>query len=734
MQTDQPHQTTALDQRPGNLHARYLVACLARIDLLLQREVQRWRMAGQEPNDDYRGLFVSDRLADALLKRPFGSNWGDGVVLDALEETHFTSALADSTLQVEQARAEARQAGEIPRLDQLQQLFGLDDFERDTLLVYLAPALDLRYERIYGYLQDDLTRRLPTVSLVLDLLCLPGSERLQKLANFRPDAHLRRFHLLECAAAGSSVRPGLLNQAFCVEESVVAWLLGGFQPQTRINALVQYMQPVGAGANERVLAGAAWTELEGGLRRRPGLLEDHILAFYGPDHVAQDAAARLLAGQSGRPMLHLDLAAAAADEEPLAPILAAALRDARLTNALLFIQGWDACLVDNSPPPAILAELSAHPGWMVTSGQVRWLPRSLPGRLQVYLLEFGRPAYNQRKAIWDLCLSGSSSGLEADGIAALSAHFMLTAGQIQDAAATALEAADRRGKTVTIEDLFAAARTHSNPRLASLANKIEPRYGWEDIILPPDQRALLSEIIQTVRRRSRVLEEWGVGEKLVSSRGVTVLFAGPPGTGKTMAAEIIAGKLGLDLYKIDLSTIISKYIGETEKNLERIFTEASSSNAILFFDEADAMFGKRSEVRDSHDRYANIEISYLLQRMENYDGITILATNLRANLDQAFTRRLQFAVDFPFPEEDDRLRIWQSLFPPGVPRAPNLDLALMAQRFKLAGGNIRNILVSAAYLAADDGGQVTMSHLLYGARREMQKMGRLIGSEDLFTE
>jgi SpoVK/Ycf46/Vps4 family AAA+-type ATPase len=184
--------------------------------------------------------------------------------------------------------------------------------------------------------------------------------------------------------------------------------------------------------------------------------------------------------------------------------------------------------------------------------------------------------------------------------------------------------------------------------------------------------------------------------------------------------------LGLDIYKIDLSTIVSKYIGETEKNLERIFQEAETSNAILFFDEADALFGKRSEVRDSHDRYANIEISYLLQRMEAYDGVTILATNLRANLDEAFTRRLQFAVDFPFPEEADRLRIWETLFPSGVPRVDNLDFRMLAQRFKLAGGSIRNIIVYAAYLAASNGKTLSMEHLLLGTRRELQKMGKLV--------
>jgi SpoVK/Ycf46/Vps4 family AAA+-type ATPase len=242
---------------------------------------------------------------------------------------------------------------------------------------------------------------------------------------------------------------------------------------------------------------------------------------------------------------------------------------------------------------------------------------------------------------------------------------------------------------------------------------------------------MLREIIATVRGRPTVLETWGVGQKLASSAGVTILFAGPPGTGKTMAAEVVASELQLDLYKIDLSTVVNKYIGETEKNLGRIFDEASNSNAILFFDEADAIFGKRSEVKDAHDRYANIEVSYLLQRMETYDGVTVLATNLRANLDDAFSRRLQFAIDFPFPDEAYRLQIWQALFPPDVPRAADLDLPLMARRFKLAGGNIRNIIISAAYLAAADGGQVTMPHLLHGARRELQKMGRLIKEKEV---
>ena len=234
-----------------------------------------------------------------------------------------------------------------------------------------------------------------------------------------------------------------------------------------------------------------------------------------------------------------------------------------------------------------------------------------------------------------------------------------------------------------------------------------------------------------VQQRPFVLETWGLGQKLTASAGISALFVGSPGTGKTMAAELIAAELGLDLFKIDLSSMVSKYIGETEKNLERLFTEAEQSHAILFFDEADALFGKRAEVKDAHDRYANIEISYLLQRMEAFNGITILATNLRTNIDEAFTRRLQFVVDFPFPRADDRRRIWETLFPAQVPHVELLDWQLLADRFELAGGNIRNVIVTAVYHAAADGQVLTMQHLFHGVRRELQKMGRFVNEQDM---
>jgi SpoVK/Ycf46/Vps4 family AAA+-type ATPase len=318
-------------------------------------------------------------------------------------------------------------------------------------------------------------------------------------------------------------------------------------------------------------------------------------------------------------------------------------------------------------------------------------------------------------------------------LAALATKFKFTGGQIQDAATMARNLAclrDAKTARINTHDLYEACRLHSNQKLSALARKITPKYQWGDIVLPADRLEQLREICNHVKYRERVYGEWGFDRKLSLGKGLSVLFAGPSGTGKTMAAEIIAGALGLELYKIDISMVVSKYIGETEKNLSRIFVEAETSNAILFFDEADALFGKRSEVKDSHDRYANIEIGYLLQRMEEYEGVVILATNFRKNMDEAFVRRLHFTVEFPFPNEGDRRQIWQGIWPEDTPRHPALDIDFMARRFEITGGNIRNIALAAAFLAADDGNVITMNHLLHGTKREYQKMGKVVAENE----
>jgi SpoVK/Ycf46/Vps4 family AAA+-type ATPase len=282
-----------------------------------------------------------------------------------------------------------------------------------------------------------------------------------------------------------------------------------------------------------------------------------------------------------------------------------------------------------------------------------------------------------------------------------------------------------------LADLFEAARDQADTGLDGLAAKIEPVHDWDQIVLPDETVGQLREMCQQVVQRRRVLDDWGFGRRLSLGKGVSALFAGPSGTGKTTAADIIARELGLDLYKIDLSGVVSKYIGETEKNLKRIFAEAENANCILLFDEADALFGKRSEVRDSHDRYANIEIAYLLQQMDRYEGIAILATNLRQNMDDAFVRRLNFVVEFPFPDETHRAEIWRILFPDEARREPDIDFDLLGREFRVTGGSIKNIVLGAAFLAAGEGAPIGMRQLLRAARREYSKLGKVPLATDL---
>ncbi len=679
-----------------DLSLTHLQAELARLDVRIQREVRRWQLAGQDPTDTFRGLKVTDEEVQGLLARPFGTSWGQSVDLADEAEAYLAAEVeagrAGEAL-VELAAAQRQTL----RLNHLAEAGGLDPFELDAFLICLAPVLDLRYERLYGYLQDDVTRRRASVNLILDLLCEPGPGRLLQLARFSDDAPLFASGLLERVPEPGGAQPSLLAQALTPDEAIVSWLLGEYRPHDDLAGHAALFTPDG-GEADRVLAGKAWPALQPALQADGG--RPPVIIFHGPDQAGQEAAARLAAATLHLPILSVDLAAAINPDRPALRVLRAALRDASLTGAIALLLGWDACLTPDPAGTSALADLLAlidrHPQWVVIAGQSTWQARGERQRHLVWL-DFPVPDYAHRNELWSHFISHCGVSAPADlDLVDLAGQFSLTAAQIHDAVATAADQARLRAGLLDNHELFIAARSYSSPGLANLAHKIEARYTWDDIVLPTDQLAMLKEIISTVRGRPLVLETWGVGEKLAASAGVTILFAGPPGTGKTMAAEVIASELGLELYKIDLSTVVNKYIGETEKNLGRIFDEASNSNAILFFDEADAIFGKRSEVKDAHDRYANIEVSYLLQRMETYDGVTILATNLRANLDEAFTRRLQFAVDFPFPDETYRLRIWQSLFPATLPRADNLDLALLARRFKMAGGNIRNIIVRAS--------------------------------------
>jgi hypothetical protein len=340
------------------------------------------------------------------------------------------------------------------------------------------------------------------------------------------------------------------------------------------------------------------------------------------------------------------------------------------------------------------------------------------------VVEVPLPSFAERRAAW----AREAGTDEVDDVAA---KFRLSMAQIADAAEVARQTAAMEGDGPPLpRHLDLGARRASSSRLGELAVRLEPAFGWDQLVLPERPLEVLGSISAYLRHRDLVLSEWGYGRTVAASQGLKTLFAGESGTGKTMAAQVLARDLGLELFRIDLATVISKYIGETEKNLDRIFGAAEGSNAILFFDEADALFGKRSEVSDSHDRYANIEVAYLLQKMEGYSGAVILATNFRHNIDEAFLRRLDFVIDFPFPEAEDRGRIWRLVLPDEAPLTDDVDVEFLAAQFKLSGGGIRNASLAAAFLAAEDGGAIGMRHLVVGVALEYGKLGRLTLESD----
>src|SRR5205085_648337 len=391
------------------------------------------------------------------------------------------------------------------------------------------------------------------------------------------------------------------------------------------------------------------------------------------------------------PTLALDLERLRSEDDvPLVAALAA--REAGLTGAGIVAGPVEVLIARGLPAVRALSEM---PALIVLVGARSWDPgwaRDVP-----FICEAPIPDALQRAELRRRNLTGDTPpGLD---LAGTMAQFRLTAEQVHRAARAARMEAHAREVPLDEEELKAGARAQNAAGLERLARRIQPAVNFADLVLPPDTMAQLKELLTRARYREQVLDVWKMGGPSARRRGLTALFAGPSGTGKTMAAEVLASELGLDLYTVDLATVVDKYVGETEKNLDRIFAEAERVNGVILFDEADALFGKRSEVSDAHDRYANIEVAYLLQRMERHPGAVILATNFRRNIDEAFVRRLDFVIDFPFPEPEDRRRIWRLVLPAEAPIAHDIDLDFLANQFKLSGGSIRNCSLAAAFRA-----------------------------------
>jgi len=673
------------------------------VEGLIRLEIARLRAAGVPVGqDDYRGLYLSDQQIDQLLITPQPTTE---------IAAQFQRAHVDLNTLTTQAN---------DRLGLLARSAGLNSFEIGCLLLCLALEADLRFERLFAYVQDDVTKRRPRVDLALRLLCPPDRIAAARSA-FDADAALRRYQLIALRSEANQPTP-LLAQYLVIDPRIAAYLLG-------YDAIDETLRPhaeLFAQSPDAIALPKDLTDQLKALAALPAAaLPDPVIQLTGRSSIEQQQIALALARSSNLNLLVVNLPALLGTLS-LETALVLAQREAALQPAALFLPALDRLKPEQAEQ------------FRVRLGRHRFAPLIFLGAENTFAwpgmsIALPAPDFDQRVKLWSHFLGSDAQPLEVNALEKLAGKFKLSTRQIADATRTARGLARWRMPVeprVTIEELYAAARSQSTPILNDLARKITPHYTWNDIVLPPDTQQHLLEMCAYVEHRHIVYDKWGFEKKLALGKGLMALFAGDSGTGKTMAADILAGALGLDLYKIDLSGVVSKYIGETEKNLNSIFQEAQSSNAILFFDEADALFGKRSEVKDAHDRYANIETAYLLQKMEEYEGVVILATNLKMNLDEAFMRRMHFVVDFPLPEENDRRRIWQSMLPAELPLSSDVDLDFMARKFKIAGAHIRNIALSAAFLAAANGQVVTMAHLIQATRREFQKIGRLITVTD----
>jgi hypothetical protein len=603
-----------------------------------------------------------------------------------------------------------------PALPLLGRLLGLQPFEEEILLLCAAMELDTRMPALCAKAQDNPEQAYPTFALAMALFDDPVWEVLS------PERPLRYWRLIDIIRNG--VQP-MTAGALRIDERIVAYIKGLNFVDERIAAFLVPFQP---SEIQTVLPPSQQAAVDRALRylRQIG---DHasqaVVQLVGPDTFSKHVVAQQITAAGGHHLYRLPAELLPMQPEALDQLSRLWQRESLLLPLALYIdtQGDDHRSVADGQAPPLQRFLARSRGIFFVGS--RDIQRDTGGSAGM-ILEIDKPTPFEQQQAWQEVL-GEAGG---ESPALLAAQFNLNTATIRQVVRRAVDQA-AAGKGDLHTHLWKTCLNVTRPRMDQLAQRLEPMATWNDIVLSAETEALLRRIVSQVRRRSRVYDQWGFRNRMNRGLGISVLFAGESGTGKTMAAEVIANDLALNLYRIDLSQVVSKYIGETEKNLGQLFDAAEDGGAILFFDEADALFGKRSEVKDSHDRYANIEINYLLQRLESYRGLSILATNMKSALDRAFLRRLRFIVNFAFPEALQRQAIWEKIFPPETDLDPPVkaNSAFLA-KLNITGGSIHNIALSAAFMAAEAGSAVTMPLILDAARLDFRKMERPIREID----
>jgi hypothetical protein len=587
-----------------------------------------------------------------------------------------------------------------PAIEVLSGSFGLTSFERAVLLLCAGMELDAQFASLCAKASGDASRPWPTFSLALAALPAPHWSAIT------PSAPLRRWRLIE--TINQSGVPLTLTQ-LRIDERVLHYLTGLHHLDERLVGLIEPIAGVEELApSQQQLArtiSLAWSRAN---------TELPLLQICGADEFTRRNIATAGCAGAGLHCFAIAAEMIPANTNEMEGLIRLWEREAALTSSALYVDAESVDTNEKRNEAVVRRFLERVRSPLVLSANHRWRPL----RRAVLSIDARKPNVDEQREIWEEAVGEEAAQRLNGELNSLVTQFNLNGPAIRTSVFEANNNAATESSLAT--ELWKASRAQARLRLDDLAQRIDPIAKWQDLVLPADELSQLREIGAHVAHRTTVYDSWGFGAISARGLGISALFAGSSGTGKTMAAEVLANALALDLYRIDLSSVVSKYIGETEKNLRRVFDAAEDGGAILFFDEADALFGKRSEVKDSHDRYANIEINYLLQRMESYRGLAVLATNRKGDLDPAFLRRVRFVVNFPFPDTSLRAEIWRRIFPTGTP-TDDLDVAKLS-RLKVAGGNIRNIALNAAFLAAAEGSSVGMLHLQRAARAECAKI------------
>ena len=601
--------------------------------------------------------------------------------------------------------------------------FSLDSFELFCVTTLLCCEINRKYEKLFAYIQDDIARKTPTAETLIKLFADPLDRISDYFMYFTGDAVIPQF-----IAVSDGSGPG--NAVLSLNDRIRAFLTGSEEQSSAIE-IWQPDPPPHPLYADKELAELAQCSAK-------AVPEDKtaILMFVGKVGSGRHFQVKHCAAAAGERVLFAEIPEVFVDEEfesKFSDLLCAKL----IKGCALCLTGMEYLLGEDRSDKLtrFTALLKKNRRWLgkrlyITS-DAKWQKAALGESL--VKLDFELPETDEaaRLELWKAFTGGMSLSEEISA-EEMAAKFHFTPGQIRAAAQRAGDLAKMTGEnTVSAKLLHECCYSQVVVELNTLATPIKPAYCWEDLVLPPNEIRILKEACTHVRFRHQVYGDWGFGRRAAYGRGLSVLFSGPPGTGKTMAAQVITNQLHMQMYKIQISQVVSKYIGETEKNLRQIFTEARNADCILFFDEMDALFGKRSEVKDSHDRNANIETAYLLQQLEEYDGVVLMATNLLQNIDEAFMRRINFVVSFPFPDVPTRKRLWEKMLDADAPVDDDVDFDFLAENFKIAGGNIKNCVIHAAFLAAAENRPVSMRHILSSLVTEQRKNNTVVLREDL---